>query len=305
MSYEQCWALNADRDRCQEPVEPGQYFCEEHDRGYAFHPLDVFCLSEAEMPPDLVAHLRACSPTWPFPEPSPAIVTLGPAAPAAVPTPLEDAPGAAEPSPAPPVAPPPAESDAAPEPHAWLLAALRQCIEQVMAADVQPIPRASTVARLSGLYLRACRTTELTKENRSLRKQVVEFAARLAAETQDAAPPTRRTPPAGSNGGGGNAAEPQLAEPRPSSHALSLTRDQGSLAGTPTAAPDASRTALFGAGTRAAGGWLDTAFLAAPAFRERPRSPIGVFSISYPILGAEQREKRKQASALQRGWLGK
>jgi hypothetical protein len=238
MSVEQCWALNADRSRCEEPAADGQFFCQEHDVGYGLDPIDIFCLPEAEMPPNLVAYIRDCCPTWPFPEPSPPIVTIGPAAPAAVPSALEGALREPEPSPAPQAAPPPVENDAGPEPLAWLMAALRRSIEEVMAADVQPLQRANTVARLSGLYLRTYRATELSQANRRLQKQVAALQARLAdAETPVSTPRTRRKPPAGSNGGDGNAVPNRTAEPQAVPSGPDHAPAPGTLGGPPTAIP--------------------------------------------------------------------
>jgi hypothetical protein len=196
MSFEQCWALNADRSRCEEPAAPDQCFCEEHDVGYGLHPMDIFCLPEAEMPPDLVLYIRSCCPTWPFPEPSPPIVTLGAdAAPshfrAAAPENDLDA------------ATPRAQDDtlateAAEEAEslAWLRATLREVIEDVKAGEADPMRKATAVARLGGLFLRTFRVAELQKENRSLRKSLAAVESRLADLEALTAVPTPGSPSA-------------------------------------------------------------------------------------------------------------
>jgi hypothetical protein len=179
MVSEQCWALDARRARCAEPVVPSAYFCGRHGAFAGRDPIDIFCLPEAEMPPALVAAIRARCPTWPFPQPSPPIFSLGSAAldHAFAPRPSEDR---AEPVPAPtPCEPVATETES--EPLAWLQTALRQAIEAVMAADAQPVRKANTVARLGSLYLRAYRATDLQHENRRLRKRVATLETSFAS----------------------------------------------------------------------------------------------------------------------------
>jgi hypothetical protein len=203
MSHEQCWALNFDRSRCPEPAAPGQFFCEAHDAGYRLDPSDIFCLPEAEMPPELVAAIRDCCPTWLFPEPSPPLVTVAPAeAPAAAP----NHPGVTQPTAAAQDAPLPAGRGVMePEPLAWLMDTLRQVIEEAAAAEVPPLQKAAAVARLGALYLRTHRGTELTKENRSLRQQLAALRSQLtdAEQPVSADPPTACVPAVAAEPGAG------------------------------------------------------------------------------------------------------
>jgi hypothetical protein len=66
-------------------------------------------------------------------------------------------------------------------PMAWLLASLRQVMEELMAGDATPLQKANALARLASLYLKAFGTTELEKENRALKARAAELDAQVAA----------------------------------------------------------------------------------------------------------------------------
>jgi hypothetical protein len=69
----------------------------------------------------------------------------------------------------------------APEPPLeWLLAKLRQAIEELMEAEVeQPLQKANGIARLGGLYLKALGAAELTKANKALKQRVAALEEEL------------------------------------------------------------------------------------------------------------------------------
>ena len=80
---------------------------------------------------------------------------------------------------------PPLEGDTGTAPLAWLLELLQQSLQEVMESDAAPLQKANAIARLSSLYLKAYRATELEKINRELVKRVTaaeEQAAALAAQ---------------------------------------------------------------------------------------------------------------------------
>src|SRR5688500_14563942 len=65
------------------------------------------------------------------------------------------------------------------EPLAWLLATLRQAVEELMAGEATPLQKANAAARLGALYLKAYQTTELEKENRALKERLAELERHL------------------------------------------------------------------------------------------------------------------------------
>lgn len=167
------------------------FFCVRHQTVEGPHPTDIFCLPEADMPPEIVAHIRECCPDFAFPAApmsQPASVLLDPE-PALLPAADAAGPGTGSRCAVSPAPPPPPDSEEA-EPLDWLLATLRQAIEGVMADEAaKPLQKASTVARLGNLYLKTYRAAELQKENRALTRRVagLEKALALAAAPATAA----------------------------------------------------------------------------------------------------------------------
>jgi hypothetical protein len=76
-------------------------------------------------------------------------------------------------------APAGAEGDS--ESLAWLQELLRSAMEGVMAAEGNPIPKANSLARLAGLYLKTCQVTELKRERKQLAARVAELEEALGA----------------------------------------------------------------------------------------------------------------------------
>jgi hypothetical protein len=60
------------------------------------------------------------------------------------------------------------------------MALLRQTVTEVVASDAPPLQKASAVARLGALYLKAQRTTELERANKRLKRQVAAMEERVA-----------------------------------------------------------------------------------------------------------------------------
>jgi hypothetical protein len=57
---------------------------------------------------------------------------------------------------------------------------LREAMAGVMAGDAAPLQKANAVARLAGLYLKACRAKELEQENKALTRRLAAAEAPLA-----------------------------------------------------------------------------------------------------------------------------
>jgi hypothetical protein len=179
MRDNQCWAIAADGLRCAAPSTFGDYFCIVHGFGTRPEPDQIWREPVCEMPPGLVVLIRAEDPDAVFPEPAPEPDVSIPAAPAPA-VPLEPAALAPEPAPA-------APTEADPAPLAWLLAAVREAIEHVMAGEATPLQKANAVSRLGSLYLKTYRAAELQQENRRLKEQVAALEAHLAAAEAEAA----------------------------------------------------------------------------------------------------------------------
>jgi hypothetical protein len=80
----------------------------------------------------------------------------------------------------------------------WLQSLLQQAMTEVMAGEGTPLQKASAIARLGNLYLKAHGAAELKRANKELRQQVEEMEARLAAAearlaASDAAPAAAAT----------------------------------------------------------------------------------------------------------------
>jgi hypothetical protein len=193
MSHMQCWGLHSDgQSRCPASAMSCSFFCVLHQTPDGPDPADIFCLSEAEMPPRLVEHIRDCCPAFVFPSPP---VPKAACLPEMAPLPTADEPsrpgtdcGCAGPPPS-PQAP---ESEA---PLAWLMGALREAMAGLMGSDATPLQKANAAARLGSLCVRTYRTTELAKENRELKQRVDGLEKQLAdaraeLEAMKAAVPT-------------------------------------------------------------------------------------------------------------------
>jgi len=64
---------------------------------------------------------------------------------------------------------------------AWFTALLQQAMTETMAGEGTPLQKASAVARLGNLYLKAHRSAELERANAELRRQTERLEERLAA----------------------------------------------------------------------------------------------------------------------------
>jgi hypothetical protein len=62
----------------------------------------------------------------------------------------------------------------------WLKALLRQAMTETMAGEGTPLQKASAIARLGNLYLKARRSAELEQANKELRRRAVMLEERLA-----------------------------------------------------------------------------------------------------------------------------
>lgn len=91
-----------------------------------------------------------------------------------------------------------AEGEAPEPPLEWLLATLRQAMEELLADEAaKPLQKANAIARLGSLYLKTYRAAELVKENKALARRVAELEEALArASSPDAAPPEAPDSPA-------------------------------------------------------------------------------------------------------------
>jgi hypothetical protein len=76
-------------------------------------------------------------------------------------------------------------SNAGESPLGWLLQALRQAIEEVMAGELAPLQKGNTVARLGALYLKTFQASEVQKENTAQARRIdelEEYVAELQAQ---------------------------------------------------------------------------------------------------------------------------
>jgi hypothetical protein len=91
----------------------------------------------------------------------------------------------------------------------WLLAMLKQSMEQVMASDAKPLQKASAIARLGNLFLKTYGAAGLARENKALKRRVAameEELQRVREAAAAASAPLVR--PAGRAAGGTRAPEP-------------------------------------------------------------------------------------------------
>lgn len=201
MSTEQCWSLAPDGSRCRQSARPGGCFCEHHSRG-ELHPGSIWRAPVEQMPPELVARIRAYYPEVAFPA---ALTPLSSSAPplSAAPSPPPAAPNGAAYGQVPgrvgeadlPVlaalpsamlSTPPAEEQT--DPMEWLQGLLRGVMQAVTEGEGTPLQKASAVARLGALFLRTARVHELARArkqaeaaNRELADRVEELLERLRA----------------------------------------------------------------------------------------------------------------------------
>jgi hypothetical protein len=78
-----------------------------------------------------------------------------------------------------------AENDPNRPPLDWLLAMLKQTMEETMASEAKPLQKANAIARLGNLYLKACGASELKKEIAALKRRIEQLEP---AEVCDAVP---------------------------------------------------------------------------------------------------------------------
>jgi hypothetical protein len=176
---EQCWAVGSDGQRCGRTSKSGTYFCPEHGWEGGPEPAGIWRAPVCEMPPGLVVRIRANDPNAVFPaaapeDPSPLALPFLQATPVS----------SSDPAPA---ASPFLPADPTPSPLAWLLTTLQTAIEGVMAGEATPLQKASAVARLGNLYLKAYRAAEFEKENKQLAGRVGELEEQLVSAQAEAA----------------------------------------------------------------------------------------------------------------------
>ncbi len=185
MSDERCWARQADGGRCPERVMRSRFFCPWNGGPGDPAPEEIYCLPEAAMPTGVVAVIRFANPGFVFPDRAPELISESPTG---------DQPGAARRDPSSESGALPATSSfpndaAGPAGDAmtWLQSVLQQAMEGVMAGEAPPLQKASAIARLANLYLKAHRAGELERENRELTKRLEQMEQRLATVESDAA----------------------------------------------------------------------------------------------------------------------
>jgi hypothetical protein len=69
----------------------------------------------------------------------------------------------------------------------WLLAMLKQSMEEVMASDAKPLQKASALARLGNLFLKTYGAAGLAKENKALKRRLAEMEELLAGASRNGA----------------------------------------------------------------------------------------------------------------------
>src|SRR6478672_1012634 len=149
MSTGQCLAMHRDGGRCPEPAGPGSRFCQYCGRNGGPGPLWVW-----KPPPGEPVSVAPLAPVEPASERPGASVESGTRAAAS------EVPPATLPATEPPD-----------EGLEWLMGLLRQTLTEVVAGDAPPLQKASVVARLGALYLKARRSTELERANKELKRQ--------------------------------------------------------------------------------------------------------------------------------------
>jgi hypothetical protein len=75
-----------------------------------------------------------------------------------------------------------AEENTPEPPLDWLLAMLRQSMEELMASEAKPLPKANALARLASLYLKTCGAAGLTKENKALKRRLKELESSASSD---------------------------------------------------------------------------------------------------------------------------
>jgi hypothetical protein len=245
MSHERCWGLNGKGQRCVSPAMPGRYFCQRHWGLTGPHTFDVFCLPEAEMPPELAQYLRQKSWSFVFPAPQPVAPPLNARITRTAPvssqaSERESNQRCADPEM--PSAPPTIPTEPATASLGWMLTMLQQVMEDVAAGTATPLQKASVLTRLGNLYLKTYRAADLQRENKTLARRVAEMEKALAAAAVGAADggtaeatvvlPLSRPPAAGRCRTAGSPASTFLSVPAASAPAASVGRF-GSMPNTP------------------------------------------------------------------------
>jgi hypothetical protein len=82
------------------------------------------------------------------------------------------------------------EGDPTPPAMDWLLAMLKQAMEEVMAGDTTPLQKENAITRLGNLYLKASGAGELAKTVRALTRRVAELEEAMAHASSTSAEPT-------------------------------------------------------------------------------------------------------------------
>jgi hypothetical protein len=81
------------------------------------------------------------------------------------------------------------ERDSTRPPLDWLLAMLKQTMEETMASEAKPMQKANAIARLGNLYLKTYGAAGLTKENKALKRRLTELESSQAGAAHPTAPP--------------------------------------------------------------------------------------------------------------------
>jgi hypothetical protein len=86
--------------------------------------------------------------------------------------------------------------DATPDtpPMDWLLAMLKQAMEETMASEAKPLQKANALARLASLYLKASGSAELAKTVKALTRRVAELEEAMAPTGAGSADSTTEPP---------------------------------------------------------------------------------------------------------------
>ena len=172
MSTDRCWSLLSDDARCPAPAAAASYFCSRHRHLNGTQVHNIWREPEAEMPPELVASMRRRLPdiTFPVSKPRPPRASAS-----TVPGPLEDDSQSS-------VSVLVADAGTADSDDRldWLPTMLRAMMEEVMASEDPALKKASAIARLAGLYLKAYRVRDLEQANKELARRAAAAEARAA-----------------------------------------------------------------------------------------------------------------------------
>lgn len=191
MPYEQCRSMNPLGTRCTMTPAPGSRFClfHSHEDVPSISGSDADANASAVLPDrERTDSTRRYGGT----EFSDTGVVRGETAGWTPPTPPDIPSNSVSPSePGPttrfagtPSATPPLRVETADPPTEemeWLQALLRQAMTEVMAGEGTPLQKASAIARLGNLYLKAHGAAELKRDNQELRRQTAALEERLAA----------------------------------------------------------------------------------------------------------------------------